>query len=338
MALSGVNLPLAFTGQEYAFYRTYTEKFGLNATDLDAHFAGPAFLAWGRMGNIRGWGGQADAYPSIKGLTMNFMTQQRDLQKQIVARERSLGMHTVLGAFAGHVPMALETRFPNASVVSSGGWNGFSNRWSHVPLLEATDPLFKEIGRAFVEIQKEEYGFDADGVQYFNGDNFNEMSPPSRDPSYLAAWGDAMYAPLLDGAGTGGWACTGVTCNAYFYKTSFVCLSLSLCVSRRGLVRARLVAGALGGQRSAGVLVQSASRKIAELGSQLRHVEWIFQEVHGRHEARDGLRSARGHGRAAQHQWRPWWVGESRWVHFPLGGWVGQSRWGYSSLGGWVGG
>ena len=203
MALSGVNLPLAFTGQEYAFYRTYTEKFGLTAADLDSHFAGPAFLAWGRMGNIRGWGGRADAYPSITGLTMNFMMQQRDLQKQIVARERSLGMHTVLTAFAGHVPVALKTHFPNASVSNSPGWCGFSAQWSHVPLLDASDPLFQEISRAFVEIQKEEYGFDPDGVQYFNGDNFNEMSPSSRDASYLAAWGEAMYAPLRDAAGTG---------------------------------------------------------------------------------------------------------------------------------------
>ena len=88
MAISGVNLPLAFTGQEYAFYRTYTEKFGLNSSDLDAHFAGPAFLAWGRMGNIRGWGGRADAYPTITGLTMNFMIQQRDMQKKIASCTR----------------------------------------------------------------------------------------------------------------------------------------------------------------------------------------------------------------------------------------------------------
>eukprot|EP00729_Bicosta_minor_P009505 gene9505-27147_t len=40
MALSGVNLPLAFTGQEWAFYRTYTEYFGLTAEDLDQHFVG----------------------------------------------------------------------------------------------------------------------------------------------------------------------------------------------------------------------------------------------------------------------------------------------------------
>ena len=68
MALSGVNLPLAFTGQEWAFYRTYTEQFGLSAEDLDAHFAGPAFLAWGRMGNIRGWGGRCVITPLAVGL------------------------------------------------------------------------------------------------------------------------------------------------------------------------------------------------------------------------------------------------------------------------------
>ena len=43
------------------------------------------------------------------------------------------------------------------------------------------------------QVQKEEYGFDPDGVQHFNGDNFNEMAPSSTDPAYLAAWGDAMY-------------------------------------------------------------------------------------------------------------------------------------------------
>ena len=63
-------------------------------------------------------------------------------------------------------------------------------------------------GRHFVhctvhQVQQEDYGFDPDGVQHFNGDNFNEMSPSSTDPAYLAAWGDAMYAPLLEGAGSG---------------------------------------------------------------------------------------------------------------------------------------
>ena len=40
---------------------------------------------------------------------MHWMMQQRDLQKLIVARERSLGMHTVLTAFAGHIPACVRT-------------------------------------------------------------------------------------------------------------------------------------------------------------------------------------------------------------------------------------
>lgn len=80
------------------------------------------------------------------------MEQQRDLQKLIVARERSLGMHTVLTAFAGHVPAALKTRHPTANVTQSGGWCGFNQRNSHVPLLQASDPLFKKIGEAFVKV------------------------------------------------------------------------------------------------------------------------------------------------------------------------------------------
>ena len=83
--------------------------------------------------------------------------------------------HTVLTAFAGHVPDALKTKHPTANVTLSPGWCGFDQRNSHVPLLQASDPLFKQIGAALVQVQREEYGFDPDGVQFFNGDNFNEM-------------------------------------------------------------------------------------------------------------------------------------------------------------------
>ena len=45
MALNGINLPLAFTGQEEIWRRVYT-KLGVSQKDLGEHFAGPAFLAW----------------------------------------------------------------------------------------------------------------------------------------------------------------------------------------------------------------------------------------------------------------------------------------------------
>lgn len=53
MALHGINLPLAFTGQE-SVWRSVFRDFNLTVKDLDNFFGGPAFLAWARMGNLHG--------------------------------------------------------------------------------------------------------------------------------------------------------------------------------------------------------------------------------------------------------------------------------------------
>lgn len=45
MALNGINLPLAFTGQEAIWQKVYL-KMGFKQQELDTHFGGPAFLAW----------------------------------------------------------------------------------------------------------------------------------------------------------------------------------------------------------------------------------------------------------------------------------------------------
>lgn len=43
--MNGINLPLAFTGQEAIWQRVYL-GLGLEQKGLDEHFAGPAFFAW----------------------------------------------------------------------------------------------------------------------------------------------------------------------------------------------------------------------------------------------------------------------------------------------------
>lgn len=45
MAMNGINLPLAFNGQEAIWQRLYL-RMGLTQQELDQHFGGPAFLAW----------------------------------------------------------------------------------------------------------------------------------------------------------------------------------------------------------------------------------------------------------------------------------------------------
>ena len=107
MALNGINLPLAFTGQEYVWHKVW-RHFGLAEADMD--FTGPAFLAWNRMGNIRNW---ASPLPS------DWRESQRDLARQILAMTRAYGMTNVLPCFGGHVPGALRTLFPSANITAA---------------------------------------------------------------------------------------------------------------------------------------------------------------------------------------------------------------------------
>jgi alpha-N-acetylglucosaminidase len=189
MAMNGINMPLAFTGQEAVWDKVYRD-FNLTQHEIDAHFAGPAFLAWGRMGNIRGWGGRYTSESGINGLTAHWIAQQKALQLSIVQRERSLGMTTVLPAFAGHVPNGFKRLFPSAKIHGSGGWCGFIGEYSQVPVVDAADPLFAQIGKAFTTELIAMYGTD----HYYNGDTFNEMAAP--DISLVPKWGEATYAAL----------------------------------------------------------------------------------------------------------------------------------------------
>ncbi|KAL0421835.1 UNVERIFIED_CONTAM: Alpha-N-acetylglucosaminidase [Sesamum latifolium] len=112
MALQGINLPLAFTGQE-AIWQKVFQDFNISAPDLDDFFGGPAFLAWSRMGNLHGWGGP---------LPQSWLDQQLILQKKILARMYELGMNPVLPAFSGNVPAALKSVYPSAKITRLGNW------------------------------------------------------------------------------------------------------------------------------------------------------------------------------------------------------------------------
>ncbi|BDA50506.1 Alpha-N-acetylglucosaminidase [Coccomyxa sp. Obi] len=181
MALQGINLPLAFSGQEYIWQKVWAQ-FNISAADLEPFFAGPAFLAWQRMGNLRGYGGP---------LPQSYIDDQAELQHKIVRRMRSLGMTPVFPAFAGFVPEALARERPHARITRSDNWCAFPERYCCVHLLDPLEPLFQDIGSAFVKTLREEYG--SDDVGFYSADTFNEMTPPSADPAYLMAVTRAIY-------------------------------------------------------------------------------------------------------------------------------------------------
>lgn len=187
MALQGVNLPLAFNGQEAIWQKVFqSEAFNFTKAELDDYFGGPAFLAWARMGNLKRWGGP---------LPQTWLDQQLQLQIKILARMRELGMTPVLPAFAGNVPAAITKKFPSAKVTRLGEWNTVDGdkRYCCTFLLDPNDPLFVDIGKAYILQQIKEYG----GTQHiYNCDTFNENQPPTDDPSYISALGAIVYKAM----------------------------------------------------------------------------------------------------------------------------------------------
>ncbi len=168
MALHGINMPLAITGEEYIWDEVY-RSYGFTDADLDSFFSGPAYFSWFWMGNLDGWGGP---------LPKNWKESHRDLQLKILKRERELGMKPVLPAFTGHVPASFKKFFPNAKLKQTNWGNDFGDTY----ILDANDPLFAEIGRKFLEMQLKIYGTD----HLYSADTFNENTPPSDDPKYLS--------------------------------------------------------------------------------------------------------------------------------------------------------
>ncbi|XP_008802642.2 alpha-N-acetylglucosaminidase [Phoenix dactylifera] len=209
MALQGVNLPLAFTGQESIWQKVF-QDFNVSIKDLHDFFGGPAFLAWARMGNLHGWGGP---------LTQNWLDQQLRLQKHILSRMIELGMTPVLPSFSGNVPAVFRKIFPSANITRLGDWNTVNGnpRWCCTYLLGPSDPLFVEVGEAFIKQQVKEYG---DITDIYNCDTFNENSPPTNDPAYISALGAAIYKAMLKGDKDAIWLMQGwlFSSDAAFWK------------------------------------------------------------------------------------------------------------------------
>ena len=181
MALNGVNLPLAITGQEAVWYNVWT-SLGMSDEQVRNYFTGPAYLPWHRMANIDGWCGP---------LPKEWLNGQKTLQQRIVERERALNMRPVLPAFAGHVPGALKKLFPDADIQALGGWAGFDEQY-RTYFLNSEDPLYSRIQRLFLEEQTRLFGTD----HIYGIDPFNEVDPPSFEPDYLNKVTQHIYESL----------------------------------------------------------------------------------------------------------------------------------------------
>lgn len=178
MALNGINMPLALTGEE-AIWRDVYRGMGFTDKELESFFSGPAYFAWLWMGNIDGWGGP---------LPQHWMDTHAALQKEILDRERSFGMTPVLPAFTGHVPPSFSGKFPNAKLKKTNWGSGFND----VYLLDPDDPLFVEIGKKYIEAQTKAFGTD----HLYSSDTFNENTPPDNDSAFLSGVSNKIFQSM----------------------------------------------------------------------------------------------------------------------------------------------
>lgn len=181
MALNGVTMPLATTGQE-ALWQKIWMKHGLTDEQVRSYFTGPAHLGWHRMCNIDGFDGP---------LPQHWIDSQVELQKKILKRERELNMTPVLPAFSGHVPAQLKEIYPSAQITKVKGWAGFPQE-NLCHFLAPMDPLYAQIQKEYLEAQTELFGTD----HIYGVDLFNEIEAPSWDPETLAQMSRGVYESM----------------------------------------------------------------------------------------------------------------------------------------------
>lgn len=191
MALHGINMPLAITGEEYTWLEVY-QDMGFKADELKNFFSGPSYFSWFWMGNLDGWGGV---------LPYSWMKSHKELQTKILQRERALGMKPVLPAFTGHVPAAFKKKFPHAKLKATNWNNGFADTY----ILDAEDPLFAEIGKRFLQKQTALFGTN----HLYSADTFNENEPPSDEPAFLSKLSAKVYEGMQQADSSAVWVMQG---------------------------------------------------------------------------------------------------------------------------------
>jgi len=157
MALCGIDMPLAIIGSE-ALWFNFLQRFGYTAEEAKEFIVGPGYTAWWMMGNIEGRGGP---------ITDEWMTQQVQLQRKILARMRELGMHPAQPGFVGLVPTTMGEKC-GVKTLPQGIWGGGVHVRPHV--LHPDDPQFDVMAKAWYEELEKLYG----KADTFCGDLFHE--------------------------------------------------------------------------------------------------------------------------------------------------------------------
>ena len=184
MALSGINVALLYGATELV-ERTAFAAFGIDDATFGNWSNAPAWFAWSRGQSMHGVGENINNAATFT----TFLSAQRTLARWRLAQMRALGIVAVLPAFQGNVPPRLAALHPGANLTVQGSGRHYA-AW-----LDALDPLFAQIGDAWMTALRRVLGMDSavapvafDGCWFEADGYFTSGRPP---------WMDARDAPPL---------------------------------------------------------------------------------------------------------------------------------------------
>lgn len=181
MALHGINMPLQIVGLDVVWHNLLTKRLGYTEAEANSFIAGPCFQAWWGMNNLQGWGGPNPSW---------WYTRQEKLCKDILSRERELGMTPVLPGYAGMVPSDIASKGYSAN--NQGNWCSFVRPY----ILDPNSDAFATISELYYKELKEVMDTSA----YYSMDPFHEGANTSGIdvPSAYKKIAQAMTAAQSD--------------------------------------------------------------------------------------------------------------------------------------------
>lgn len=182
MALHGINMPLQIVGLDAVWYKLLTEKYGYTHAEADKFVAGPCFQAWWGMNNLQGWGGPNPEW---------WYKRQETLCRNILARQRELGMQPVLPGYSGMVPSDFTAKTGHAAN-SQGNWCGFVRPY----ILDPNGTAFTQVAADYYATLEELMGTSV----YYSMDPFHEGANTNGIdvPAAYASIAQAMYTARSD--------------------------------------------------------------------------------------------------------------------------------------------
>ena len=176
LALSGINLALLIEGQEQVWINAL-KQFGYTDAEVRQWLCLPSHQPWMYMSNMEGYGGP---------VPQSLVDRRVRLTQKIIARMRELGIEPMLPGYYGMVPSTMHQKFPQAKIISTGGWCDAKRP----DMLYPTDPLYPKIADAFHREQAELYG----NIKFLSGDPFHEGAVPA--DVNLAECGQAILSSM----------------------------------------------------------------------------------------------------------------------------------------------